>query len=198
MASVLQSVFDLPAFITKYYPVDEEHISTCSQEPGNCLQCQLSKVADGLLSGRYALPVVSESGEVQGQDGIAPGMFKALIGRGHPEFSTMRQQDSFEFFQHLIKTVSQNNRTTGADITKTFEFSNEQRLQCNKCKKVRYSHDTTTALSIAVPANKKANVEGEDEEYESVTLKQCLDTYVAEEFLPYKCPSCKEDTTATK
>ena len=29
---------------------------------------------------------------LQEQKGIPPSMFKALIGRGHPEFSTMRQQ----------------------------------------------------------------------------------------------------------
>ncbi|KAF9110895.1 hypothetical protein BGX27_005734 [Mortierella sp. AM989] len=167
-----------------------------SQESGKCLQCQLAKVADGLLSGRYSTPIISDSGEVQGQDGIAPGMFKALVGRGHSEFSTMRQQDSFEFFQHLIKIISQNERTTGRDPTKAFEFSNEQRLQCNKCRKVRYSRDTTTALSIAVPAIKKANT-GE-EEYESVTFERCLGTYVAPEVLPYSCPSCQTRTTATK
>ncbi|KAG0341734.1 hypothetical protein BG004_005923 [Podila humilis] len=198
MASVLQSVFDLPAFASRYFPVDLNHLQNCHQDPGQCLQCQLSKVADGLLSGRYATPVEADNGDVQGQDGIAPGMFKALIGKGHPEFSTMRQQDSFEFFQHLIKIVSQNERTTGRDPTKTFEFSNEQRLQCNECKKVRYSHDSTTAVSIAVPANKKGtNAEGEDE-YETVTLEQCLDTYIQKETLPYNCPSCQKNTTATK
>lgn len=32
-------------------------------------------------------------------------MFKALIGKGHPEFSTNRQQDAQEFFLHLINMV---------------------------------------------------------------------------------------------
>ncbi|KAF9084195.1 hypothetical protein BGX23_010750 [Mortierella sp. AD031] len=197
MASVLQSVFDLPAFVSRYFPVDAGHLQSCNQEPGKCLQCQLAKVADGLLSGRYSTPTISESGEVQGQDGIAPGMFKALVGRGHPEFSTMRQQDSFEFFQHLIKIISQSEHATGRDPTKTFEFSNEQRLQCNECKKVRYSRDSTTALSIGVPATKKES-SGEENEYESVTFEQCLDTYVSPEILPYNCPSCQKSTTATK
>ncbi|KAG0242490.1 ubiquitin carboxyl-terminal hydrolase-like protein [Mortierella sp. GBAus27b] len=197
MASVLQSVFDLPAFQSRYFPVDQGHLQSCTKEPGNCLQCQLVKVADGLLSGRYSAPVIADNGEVQGQDGIAPGMFKALVGRGHPEFSTMRQQDSFEFFQHLIKIVGQNERVTGNDPTKTFEFASEQRLKCNDCKKVRYTQDTTTALSIAVPATKKAS-SGEDDEYESVTFEQCLDTYVAPEVLPYNCPNCQRQTSATK
>ncbi|KAF9897466.1 hypothetical protein BX616_005545, partial [Lobosporangium transversale] len=199
MASVLQSVFDLPAFASRYFPADLDHLQRCNQEPGKCLQCQLTKVADGLLSGRYSTPTSAESGEVQGQDGIAPAMFKSLIGRGHPEFSTMRQQDSFEFFQHLIKIISQTERIAGQDPTKTFEFSNEQRLQCNECKKVRYTYDNTTALSIAVPATKKAKTNPEDDdEYESVTLEQCLDAYVAVEELPYTCPNCQKNTTATK
>lgn len=41
----------------------------------------------------------------QEQDGIAPQMFKSVIGRGHPEFSTSRQQDAQEFFMHLVSTI---------------------------------------------------------------------------------------------
>ncbi|KAG0264601.1 hypothetical protein DFQ27_001122 [Actinomortierella ambigua] len=201
MASVLQSAFDLPSFVSRYYPPDVDHIQNCTLEPGKCLQCQLSKVADGLLSGRYATPVVSKEGETQGQDGIAPGMFKALVGRGHEEFSTMRQQDSFEFFQYLVKSITQSERTSGkADPTKTFEFSNEQRLQCLSCRKVRYSYDNTTALSIGVPAKKISGggEDGEEEVYEPVTLERCLDIYTAAEDLPYNCPSCQKNTTAIK
>ena len=32
-------------------------------------------------------------------------MFKTLIGHGHPEFSTNRQQDAQEFFLHLFTTI---------------------------------------------------------------------------------------------
>lgn len=39
------------------------------------------------------------------QNGIAPRMFKSLIGKGHPEFSTNRQQDAQEFFLHFINMV---------------------------------------------------------------------------------------------
>lgn len=39
------------------------------------------------------------------QVGIAPRMFKALVGRGHTEFSTNRQQDAQEFFLHFINMV---------------------------------------------------------------------------------------------
>lgn len=39
------------------------------------------------------------------QIGIAPRMFKALVGRGHAEFSTNRQQDAQEFLLHFINMV---------------------------------------------------------------------------------------------
>ena len=41
----------------------------------------------------------------QEQNGITPQMFKTLIGRGHPEFSTNRQQDAQEFFMHLLSIL---------------------------------------------------------------------------------------------
>ena len=32
-------------------------------------------------------------------------MFKTLVGRGHPEFSTKRQQDAQEYLLHLLAMV---------------------------------------------------------------------------------------------
>ena len=46
-------------------------------------------------------------------------MFKTLIGRGHAEFSTKRQQDTQEFLLHLISVIEvcikgiRNTRLTG-------------------------------------------------------------------------------------
>jgi ubiquitin carboxyl-terminal hydrolase 5/13 len=80
----------------------------------------MRKVADGLLSGRYAKPAPpsSESGERQQpsgvvfQAGIRPAGFKALLGRGHAEFSTMRQQDAEEFLVHLLDILRRDARKT--------------------------------------------------------------------------------------
>ena len=41
----------------------------------------------------------------QHQSGIKAAMFKSLIGKGHPEFSTKRQQDVVEFLLHLINVT---------------------------------------------------------------------------------------------
>jgi ubiquitin carboxyl-terminal hydrolase 5/13 len=60
-------------------------------------------LAVGILSGRYSVPVPDV--EIQYQQGIKPSMFKSLIGKGHPEFSTKRQQDAVEFLLHLINVT---------------------------------------------------------------------------------------------
>ena len=39
------------------------------------------------------------------QKGLSPKMFKALVSKGHPEFSSSRQQDAQEFLQHVITLV---------------------------------------------------------------------------------------------
>lgn len=201
MASVLQSVFNIESFQDRYYQQLADHAKTCTTDPVTCWHCQLHKLADGILSGRYSQPLPNDEG-VQYQHGIAPGMFKSLVGKGHEEFSTMRQQDAFEFFQYMVKTIQQKEHTTKNDPTKAFDFVTEQRLQCGKCKKVRYQKDKTTSMSINVPACKIENPnkeEGVADEYEPVEFTECLDTFVREEIVDgYHCPNCKEKTTATR
>lgn len=57
------------------------------------------------------------------QVGIAPRMFKALIGRGHPEFSTNRQQDAQEFFLHFVNMVEVSNVAPSLPRLPSFFFS---------------------------------------------------------------------------
>ena len=40
--------------------------------------------------------------------GIRPWMFRSLIGKGHVEFSTKRQQDAQEFLLHVIEATERN------------------------------------------------------------------------------------------
>ncbi|KAI8967306.1 hypothetical protein BDF20DRAFT_966026 [Mycotypha africana] len=207
MASVLQSIFNLPIFQRRYGKELEDHSLTCTQDPAQCWYCQLHKLADGLLSGRYSLPVQEDacregdsrqtpSPPPQQQTGIAPAMFKTLVGKDHHEFSTMRQQDAFEFFQFLLKQIQQKeNKNKENDPTQVFQFELEQRLQCGKCKRVRYQKDATTSISINVPARLKKD--SDSNAYEPVTLEECLDAFVEPEVVEgYKCPQCNEKTTA--
>ena len=118
MASVLQTIFSLPTFESRYNEIAKNHAEVCTVSlPADCIECQMHKIADGLLSGRYSHPAQFSSAAAAAsplqhpsptpvfQQGIKPTGFKALIGKGHEEFSTMKQQDSEEFFTHLITVL---------------------------------------------------------------------------------------------
>jgi ubiquitin carboxyl-terminal hydrolase 5/13 len=159
MASVLQALFALPAFQNYYYPSDTstapairptEHWRTCAAPlPATCVDCQMLKLADGLLSGRYSHPRSSSSRAFLSvhlhdshscraidsqqtnplahdsptpvfQESIRPSTFKALVGRGHAEFATMRQQDAEEFLAHLLAVLRRHAHAQGAVTSRSF------------------------------------------------------------------------------
>jgi ubiquitin carboxyl-terminal hydrolase 5/13 len=227
MASTLQAVFALPSFQNRYVnpTTASTHALTCTEPtPATCIECQMLKMADGLQSGRYSVPrarpdVKSDHSQFQSptqdeeptpvfQEGIKPTMFKALIGKGHPEFSTMKQQDSEEFFTHFLKVLRQDHKKhasagTGGvdDATGVFRYGIEQRLQCMDCQRVSYRVDPQDVVSVPVPTQKKnggAKNEAGKVEYEDVQLESCLDMLTSGESLEYKCPSCNRNVIANK
>lgn len=197
MASVLQSIFALPSFQTRYHPSGaQRHFAMCPLVPAECLECQMFKMSDGLLSGRYSVKVPHAASHFQ--EGIRPSMFKALVGKGHAEFSTMRQQDSEEFLQHLIKCLRRGHMPEATDA---FKFALEQKLQCTECQGVRYRADESDSVSLPVPANPLPPKEGAETsatEYEAVDLSRCLELLTGGEELEYSCPACKKSVVAQK
>ncbi|KAF2012208.1 hypothetical protein BU24DRAFT_352794 [Aaosphaeria arxii CBS 175.79] len=213
LASILQSLFSFPEFADRYYLPRQSAPET--PNPAEDLETQLRKVADGLLSGKYSKPdsdvfVSEQTPENHHQKGLAPAMLKHLIGRGHAEFSTMRQQDAFELLLHLLKIVSRSQHVAPQkDPVDAFRFVMEQRLQCTNCKKVRYRTDEQENISIPVPIRRvpkdqsmdvtdSSGKEKEKEEFEPVTLKECLDIFTADELVELTCASCKSNAGFTK
>ena len=201
MASTLQCLFSIPTFQHRYHlPQDPPPNSST---PAEDLETQLRKMADGLLSGRYSRAdtdvfASEHSPEIRSQRGLAPAMLKHLIGQGHEEFSTMRQQDAFEFLLHVLKLITRSSHPKPLqDPVQSFRFVLEQRLQCLSCKKVRYRTDEQDNISIPVPVKRKpsADIEGSGpekpkNEFEPVTLRECMDTFTAPEIVELTCPSC--------
>jgi ubiquitin carboxyl-terminal hydrolase 5/13 len=224
MASTLQSLFSLPSFRTRYYLNYSAHPLVCTNpSPSSCIECQINKVADGLLSGRYAVPrsledttiFPGEDSQKRFQEGIKPIGFKTLIGKDHQEFSSMRQQDADEFFKHLLSLLSRDAKRLGAsdiekptttgsllDPTEVFRFELEERLQCGECKGVRIRVEEVEGISIPVPAKEKVQMEIEGKEskkeYESVELDECLKGMLGVEAIEWNCPKCEKAVIATK
>jgi ubiquitin carboxyl-terminal hydrolase 5/13 len=208
LASIIQCLFSLPNFQDRYFHPHELPPATAT--PADDLETQLRKLADGLISGRYSHPDTKvhaspDNPEVPHQNGLSPAMFKHLIGRGHEEFSTMRQQDAFELLLHLFKLMSLSQHPDPSqDPVKSFRFVMEQRLQCLNCRKVRYRSDEQDNVSIPVPVRRKAPIPGEDSsttkgsDFEPVTLKECLDIFTAADVVELTCPACSSKAGFSK
>lgn len=202
LASIVQCLFDMPSFKERYYRFNDD--LPIAQDPAEDLETQLRKMADGLWSGRYSKPdtEIPSDSNVTHQKGLAPAMLKHLIGRGHEEFSTMRQQDALEFLQHLFKLISRSQHPGDLkDPTQPFRFVLEQRLQCLGCKKVKYSNNEQDNIFIDVPLEKLPVEEGSDANpnaYKPVTLKECLDNFTMAEKVELTCSACGSKDGFTK
>ncbi|KAF8067078.1 hypothetical protein FPV67DRAFT_1497798 [Lyophyllum atratum] len=214
MASVLQTLFSLPAFQSRYLTLAQSHTIICSEPlPGACVECQMHKIADGLLSGRYSHPANYVHSPMEPelqhpsptpvfQVGLRPVGFKALIGKGHEEFATMKQQDAEEFFTHLITVLRRDahRRKDQAeeDATAVFTFGLEQKLQCTECRKVRYRLDPADVVSVSVPAKESGRDADGKVLFEEVRLWECLEALLGTEALEYACPSCAKAVHALR
>ncbi|KAI9506640.1 hypothetical protein BX070DRAFT_240641 [Coemansia spiralis] len=209
MASVLQCVFGIDRFRDRYFPTAPDHFATCTKmDPAKCVLCQLHKMANGLWSGRYAELQKSTDGQLGHQAGIPPAHFKDAIAGDHYEFSTMRQQDAFEFLQHLSKQIDIAERSVeGGSLnpTSVFDFKVEERLQCLECKRVRYQVQKSSSISIPVikrPLEEQEPSSGDSQKqlkFAPVSIGECMDLMFGEEELEgYSCPSCNKPTSAVK
>ena len=115
-------------------------------------------------------------------------MFKALVGRGHPEFSTNRQQDAQEFLLHFINMVEvkqrsdspslvdpqlssyivisfhpQRNCRSGTNPSEAFRFLVEERIVCQQSQKAKYTQRVDYIVQLPVPMDQATNTgEGAD------------------------------------
>uniref|UniRef100_A0A672N6K1 ubiquitinyl hydrolase 1 n=1 Tax=Sinocyclocheilus grahami TaxID=75366 RepID=A0A672N6K1_SINGR len=148
--SVMQVLFTIPDFQTKSVPLR--------------MFVNLAKLGYGLLSGEYSKPekpFLNLIFFVQGdQVGIAPRMFKALVGRGHPEFSTNRQQDAQEFLLHFINMVERNCRS-GMNPSEAFRFLVEEKIVCQQSQKAKYTQRVDYIVQLPVPMDQATNMEAE-------------------------------------
>ncbi|KAL6538376.1 ubiquitin-specific protease ubp14 [Orobanche gracilis] len=229
LAATMQVMFSTRGFCSRYYLDQSLKVAfdTAPADPTVDLNAQLTKLAHGLLSGKYSTPAMkkdvaedtAQATIIAKQEGIPPRMFKSVIAAKHPEFSTMRQQDALEFFLHLIEQVERAN--TGNPIfdpSRGFKFGIEERLQCLSGK-VTYNKRYDYILSLNIPLQKatnkreledfqklKAEKEARGEELTSeeiirprVPLMDCLECFSApEELHDFYSTALNAKTTATK
>lgn len=229
MASTMQVVFSTRSFCARYFLNQDlrKAFETAPADPTVDLNMQLTKLAHGLLSGRYSIPAIQKDDIANDatsiskakQEGIPPRMFKAVIAASHPEFSTMRQQDALEFFLHFLEQVERVNAGNPAlDPSQSFKFGIEERISCPSGK-VAYNRRVDYILSLNIPLEQATNKEqleafaklkeektSEGKEVSSdeivrprVPLVACLANYSApEEVHDFYSTALKAKTTAIK
>jgi ubiquitin carboxyl-terminal hydrolase 5/13 len=117
MNSVIQVLFSLESFQSKYFDSAMEHLQVCKKKPSECYLCQLSKVMFGLLSGNYSeeksrnLPLNKDKEqEVEVyQDGIYLNSFKSFFAQNNRDFLSNKQQDATEYLFHIMEIFEVNN-----------------------------------------------------------------------------------------
>jgi len=169
--SILQTLLAMPEVTERYQePKDEGEFAQ-----------QMAKLVAGTCTERYvkqkALSVEQDAAkarEVYGDDyvprtqkkeeeskesegtecvSVAPRTLKRLVGRGHADFATNRQQDAVEYLRHILDF-------SGNEATKAlFAMKVEERLQCQQSMKVRYSHAEQMVLRIDVDVALAVNAE---------------------------------------
>ncbi|CAK8535189.1 unnamed protein product [Lathyrus sativus] len=169
LAATMQAVFSSRSFSSRYYINQslKKAFEAAPADPTVDLNMQLTKLAHGLLSGKYSVPQfendenknIATTPTSAVQEGIPPRMFKALVAASHPEFSSMRQQDALEFFLHFLDQVERANAgETKLDPARSFKFGVEDRILCSSGK-VAYNRRNDYILSLNIPLHEATNKE---------------------------------------
>lgn len=116
-----------------------------------------AKLAVGLLSGKYS--AVSENTLDSDAAGVSPVMFKNLIGKNHPDFSSKQQQDAQEFFLHLISVLEKHSRHQEINPSDALKFVVEDRFECEASGKVKYTRRDEYCLSLPIPLHLATNID---------------------------------------
>lgn len=165
MNSVMQVLFNIPDFQIRYFSAADQIVQNSPSNPSSDFNTQMTKLGAGLLSGIYSKNEQNSNEEADQPSvphylappsGIRPQMFKSLVGKGHPEFSTKRQQDAQEFFLHMVSIIEKNSRGT-VNPCDCFRFQMEDKVTCTSSKKVRYSSREDYCLSLPVPVEAAIN-----------------------------------------
>jgi len=181
MNSVMQCLISLPEVQLRYQGNAQIFFQTSPEDPTQDFLSQMAKLTDGLHSGKYCTLPDDASEEAKANAlVVAPRMFKSLVGKGHPEFSSGRQQDAAEYIQHLFEFMSRaefaNAPRMGGEgqvkpSSQWFEFLFEDRLHCAMTNSFKYVAHKDNMLSLNIPLEEAINLAAVNESKELVQQK---------------------------
>lgn len=161
-------LFALPEFAQKYVEPREAYLMNTPADPSGHFNFQFSKLGYGILSGRYSRkeddePAPENTDILKPPKGIKPTSFKSIIGRGHAEFASKRQQDAHEFLGYLFDVLEKNARTAEKSSVPSpidaFRFELEDRIECSRSHQVKYMKRAEFCLSVPISRDLAVNRE---------------------------------------
>lgn len=156
--SVMQVLFVIPDFQQRFVGSGAEHyFKEFPSDPANDFNIQMAKLGNGLQSGKYS-SIATNTLDTEHMSGISPAMFKNIVGKNHPEFSTKQQQDANEFYLHLLTLLDRNsrNQSNPADALK---FQLEDRVECLASRKVKYKTREEYSFQLPIPLDQATNLD---------------------------------------
>lgn len=159
MNSVLQVLNTIPEFVSCYSKAEWLDRGDLT-DPASDLTLQLAKLCQGLNSGVYSMQgeeaVLREEGS---QPGVSPIMLRQLVGKGHAEFSSNRQQDSQELFLYLLELMERAHKKSNSQAPITcLQFMAEDRTECTASGQVRYKQRLEDYLPLSVSMEAATNM----------------------------------------
>lgn len=163
--SVLQVLSHIPEFKSRYLDEAESIFRSSPAIAATDFNTQMAKFAQGVLTEKYVNEAKDdehiEPQQVPPSFRITPIMLRSVVGREHVEFSTGRQQDAHEYYQHLLQFIKRADRASGykkLDFNSCFTFDLQQRLECDASHQVRYTtQGGENTLALEIPLDKAIN-----------------------------------------
>lgn len=189
--SVLQCLMNVPEIKERYFNEGQNFMKNTKRQLSKTFMAQMCKVAHGIHSGEYGVirseeievPLTGEKTTTQYQDGIKPYMFRSIVGKGHQEFATNRQQDAMEYLIHLLSFMGKNEKNFGLRPTSDlFEFTQETRIEdVTNPGKVKINDLNSKFIKLPLPLHKDFSTwtqktDVEEMEY-TVSLHECLQLF---------------------
>jgi ubiquitin carboxyl-terminal hydrolase 5/13 len=167
----LQLLLALPETRARFAgPAAAGWLGSAAADPSSDLNAQLAKLVDAVHSDRFAR-ADEPAAAASSADCVAPRMLKALLGKGHAEFASSRQQDCLELLGHLLDRLARADRADAARAERAlpaearavalpalFRFCVEERVACAASGAVRYVSRAETTLSLPVPVEAASNL----------------------------------------
>lgn len=181
--SVMQCMLSLPEVVMRYSHFDRPEqrralVASSGPDATQDFLVQLNKLCHGLLSERYVVAAEADASEAALEKYVvAPLMFKQLVGKDHAEFSSGRQQDAAEYFEHLLQYMSRAERTLltrlppspasasaafalapNVPTASIFEFHAQERDVCQVTQQVRRQAPALeNTLRLNIPLDRAVN-----------------------------------------